>query len=52
MHLCADLENVMQLQKQLQVLQKSLDHERRTKVSLENKRQTLETQITQFTRYH
>ena len=45
-----DFDNVMQLQKQLQTLQRALDHERRTRVSLNNKRQSLESQTAELTR--
>ena len=45
-----DFDNVMQLQKQLQTLQRALDRERRTRVSLNNKRQSLESQTAELTR--
>jgi len=47
---CVDLANVMQLQHQLQSLQRVIDHERRAKVSLDNKRRSLESQINELTR--
>ena len=46
---CADLVNVMRLQHQLQSLQHIVDHERHAKVSLDNKRQSLESQINELT---
>jgi len=49
--LCADLVNVMQLQRQLQSLQRAVDRERRAKVSLDNKRRSLESQINELTRW-
>jgi len=51
MSLFVDLSNVMQLQQQLQMLQSIVDRERRNKVSLDNKRQSLEAQIEQLTGY-
>jgi len=41
----------MQLQKQLQALQRALDRERNNRVALDNKRQSLESQIAELTRY-
>jgi len=49
--LLSDLDNVMQLQRQLQTLQRALDRERASKLSVDNKRRSLESQITELTWY-